>query len=136
LQQQYNGGPILNLVGNLQIQAFNPAFRWQHNLRVDWTSPGNMWGAGLSNRYYSGYVDQYTDGNGEQRHVGGYSLVDGYASVRPIKQLTVLFGVKNILNTSPPFTNASQNNFAAGYNALIADPLLRNFYLNVKYNFL
>jgi iron complex outermembrane recepter protein len=136
LQQQYNGGPILNLVGNLQIQAFNPAFRWQHNLRVDWASPGNMWGAGLSNRYYSGYIDQFTDGNGEQRHVGSYSLVDGYASVRPIKQLTVLFGVKNILNTSPPFTNASQNNFAADYNALIADPLLRNFYLNVKYNIL
>ena len=47
----------------------------------------------------------------------------------------MLFGIKNILNRNPPYTNASQNNFAAGYNALIADPLLRNFYVNLKYTF-
>ena len=54
-------------------------------------------------------------------------------SVKPITNLTVLFGIKNIFNTSPPYTNASQGNFASGYNALIADPLLRNFYVNLKY---
>jgi iron complex outermembrane recepter protein len=133
LEQQYNGGPTLNLVGNLQIQTLNPAFRWQHNVRVDWTSPDRMWGSGLSDRFYSGYVDEFPDGNGNLRHVGSYSLVDGYVSVKPIEKLTVLFGIKNIFNTSPPFTNASQNNFAAGYNALIADPLLRNFYINLRY---
>ncbi|MGD0491842.1 MAG: TonB-dependent receptor [Steroidobacteraceae bacterium] len=135
LEQQYNGGPELNLVGNLQIQTLNPAFRWQHNVRVDWTSPGKMWGGGLSDRFYSGYVDEFVDGSGNLRKVGSYSLVDGYASVKPIEQLTVLFGIKNLFNTSPPFTNASQNNFASGYNALIADPLLRNFYINLKYVF-
>ena len=135
LQQQYNGGPELNLVGNLQIQGLNPAFRWQHNVRVDWTSPGKIWGAGLSDRFWSGYVDEFTDGSGNLRHVGGYSLADGYVSMKPMEPLTVLFGIRNLFNTSPPFTNASQNNFAAGYNALIADPLLRNFYLNVKYTF-
>jgi iron complex outermembrane recepter protein len=136
LQQQYNGGPELNLVGNLQIQGLNPAFRWQHNVRVDWASPDKLLGAGLSDRFYSGYVDEFTDGSGNLRKVGSYSLVDGYASVRPMEQLTVLFGIKNILNTSPPFSNASQNNFASGYNALIADPLLRNFYINLKYKFM
>jgi iron complex outermembrane receptor protein len=135
LQQQYSGGPLLNLVGNLQIQGFNPAFRWQHNVRVDWTSPEKMWGSGLSDRFYSGYVDEFPDGNGNLRKVGSYSLVDGYVSVKPIEQLTVLFGIKNLFNTSPPFTNAPQNNFASGYNALIADPLLRNFYINLRYKF-
>jgi iron complex outermembrane receptor protein len=135
LEQQYNGGPTLNLVGNLQIQGLNPAFRWQQNARVDWSSPGKMWGGGLSDRFYTGYVDEFTDGSGNLRHVGSYNLVDGYASVKPMEQLTVLFGIKNILNRAPPFTNASQNNFASGYNALIADPLLRNFYINVKYTF-
>ena len=135
LQQQYTGGPELNLVGNLQIQDLNPAFRWTHYVTVDWTSPGKMWGGGLINRFYSGYVDEFADADGSLRHVGSYSLVDGYASVKPMQQLTVLFGVKNIFNTSPPYTNASQNNFAAGYNALIADPLLRNFYINLKYVF-
>jgi len=138
LEQQYTGSPAVNLVGNLQITQLNPAFRWQHNLRIDWTSPAQMWGGGLSNRFYSGYVDEFGTGpanTGPLRHVGSYSLVDGYASVKPVEKLTVLFGIKNILNTSPPFTNASQNNFAAGYNALIADPLLRNFYINLKYAF-
>jgi iron complex outermembrane recepter protein len=135
LQQQYNGGPELNLVGNLQIQTLNPAFRWQHNVRVDWTSPDKIWGSGLSDRFYSGYVDEFADGSGNLRHVDSYSLVDGYVSMKPMQQLTLLFGIKNLFNTSPPFTNASQNNFASGYNALIADPLLRNFYINVKYTF-
>jgi iron complex outermembrane recepter protein len=138
LQQQYTGGPTLNLVGNLKIGELNPAFRWQHNLRVDWTSPDKMWGGGVSNRFYSGYIDQFGTGPsnaGPKPTVGSYSLVDGYVSVKPMERLTVLFGIKNILNTSPPFTNASQNNFAAGYNALIADPLLRNFYVNLKYTF-
>jgi iron complex outermembrane receptor protein len=135
LEQQYNGGPLLNLVGNLQIQGLNPAFRWQHNVRVDWTSPDKVWGAGLSDRFFSGYIDEFPDGNGNQRHVGSYSLVDGLVSVKPIEPVTVLFGIKNIFNTSPPFTNAFQSNFAAGYNAYVADPLLRNFYVNVKYTF-
>jgi iron complex outermembrane receptor protein len=135
MEQQYTGGPFLNLVGDQVIGGINPAFRWQHNLRVDWTSQGKMWGAGLGNRFYSGYIDQSLDGNGNQRLVGAYSLIDGFASVRPIEKLTVLFGIKNLFNTSPPYTNAPQNNFASGYNALIADPLLRNFYINVKYTF-
>jgi iron complex outermembrane receptor protein len=138
LQQQYTGGPTLNLVGNLQIQQLNPAFRWQHNVRVDWTSPGKMWGGGLGDRFYSGYYDEFGSGPGNTGpvpKVGSYSLVDGYASVTPYEKLTVLFGIKNIFNTSPPLTNASQNNFTSGYNALIADPLLRNFYINLKYTF-
>ncbi|MGC1458825.1 MAG: TonB-dependent receptor [Steroidobacteraceae bacterium] len=134
-EQQYDNGPLLNLVGDLQIVELPPAYRWQHNLRVDWTSPGAMFGGGLSDRFYSTYIDEYPDGNGNQRTVGSYSLVDAYVSVKPIEKLTVLFGIKNLLDRSPPYTNASQNNFAAGYNALNSDPLLRNFYVNLKYIF-
>jgi len=138
LQQQYNGGPLINLVGALRISPQQPAYRWQHNLRVDWTSPNGIFGGGVSNRFYSRYIDEFGTGpdqTGPQRNVGSYSLVDTYVSVKPIGKLTVLFGIKNLFDTSPPFTNAQQNNFAAGYNALVADPLLRNFYINLKYTF-
>src|SRR6185312_3978871 len=101
----------------------------------DWTSPMGMWGAGLSNRFYSSYIDEFADGNGNQRTVGVYSRWDRYVSFKPIKPLAVLFGIKNLFDTSPPYTNAFQDNFASGYNQLVADPLLRNFYLNVKYDF-
>ena len=130
--QQYNGGPERNLVG--WFNHLPPAFRWQHDLRIDWTSPQSMWGAGLANRFYSTYIDQFADGSGNQRIVGSYSLVDIYASVKPIHNLTVLFGIKNVLDRNPPFTNASENNFTAGYNVLEVDPLMRNFYVNVKYD--
>jgi iron complex outermembrane receptor protein len=135
LEQQYNSGPDINLVGNLQIVLLQPAYRWQHNLRVDWVSPGDMFGGGLSNRFYSRYIDEYPDANGNQRTVGSYSLWDAYGVYKPTSKLAVLFGIKNLFDTSPPFTNAQQNNFAAGYNALVADPLLRNFYVNLKYKF-
>jgi iron complex outermembrane recepter protein len=138
LEQQYTGGPNINLVGNLGIVLLLPAYRWEHNLKVDWTSPAGMFGGGLNNRFYSTYTDEYGTGptnQGPPRTVGSYSLFDAYGVYRPTPKLAVLFGIKNLLNTSPPYTNAQQLNFAAGYNALVADPLLRNFYLNLKYTF-
>ena len=128
--QQYTGGPELNLVG--WFNTLEPAYRWQHNLRVDWTSPQNMWGAGLGNRYWTGYIDQYPDANGNQRMVGSYDVFDAYVPVKPIRQLTVLLGVKNLTDKNPPYTNANQGSFAAGYNALIVDATQRSVYLNVK----
>ena len=44
----------------------------------------------------------------------------------------MLFGIKNLTDRNPPYTNAFQGNFASGYNALIADPTQRSFYLNAK----
>ncbi len=133
LLQQYTGGPELNLVGWYNQNP--PAYRWQHNLRVDWTSPEHMWNAGVGDRFYSTYIDQFPDGAGNIRTVGSYSVWEGYVSVKPVESLTVLFGIKNLFDVSPPYTNAFQNNFASGYNALVVDPTQRSFYINVKYKF-
>ena len=67
--------------------------------------------------------------------MGSYSVWEGYVSVKPVESLTVLFGIKNLFDVSPPYTNAFQNNFASGYNALVVDPTQRSFYVNVKYKF-
>jgi iron complex outermembrane receptor protein len=138
--QQYTGGPALNLVGFNQGGILNPpGLRWQHELRIDWTSPAGMWGGGLSNRFYSSYIDEFEIGpsnSGPQRTVSAQSTWDAYATYKPIPSLTVLFGVQNLLNTNPPFTNATQSNFAAGYSAIFSNPLLRDFYLNLTYKFL
>jgi len=133
LVQQYNGGPLLNLVG--WYNELPPAYRWEHNLRVDWTSPGAMFGAGIGNRFYSKYIDEFPNGNNVQQDVGSYSLWEIYGSYKPISNVTVLLGIKNVFDRIPPYTNAYQGNFAAGYNSLNADPLLRNFYVNLKYTF-
>jgi iron complex outermembrane recepter protein len=135
--QQYNGGPVVNLVGWYQGgDLYQPAMRWEHELRVDWTSPEGQWGGGVNNRFYSSYIDEFgtlADNSGPQRMVGSYSTWEAYASYKPIRHLTVLFGIQNVLNTNPPYSNASQNNFAAGYDALFANPIGRDFYLNLKY---
>jgi iron complex outermembrane receptor protein len=140
LLQQYNGGPVLNLVGWYQGgNLYQPAMRWEHELRVDWSSPEGRWGGGLNNRFYSSYIDELGTGptnSGPQRNVGSYSTWDAYASYKPISSLTVLVGVQNVLNRDPPFSNASQNNFAAGYDALFANPIGRDFYVNLKYTLL
>jgi iron complex outermembrane recepter protein len=136
LAQQYTGGPELNLVGWYNENP--PAYRWQTNLRVDWTSPGTAWGAGLGERSWSGYIDQFESCifpatcTPAQRMVSGYMVLDGYVSWKPIHQLTVLFGIKNLTDRNPPYTNAFQGNFGSGYNALIVDPTQRNFYVNAK----
>jgi iron complex outermembrane receptor protein len=95
-----------------------------------------MFGAGISNRYMSHYQDEFNTGptqTGPTRMVGAYSTFNTYVSYRPIKSLTAMLGIQNLFDTNPPFTNASQGNFAAGYNSTLTNPLLRTFYLNLKY---
>ena len=133
--QNYPGGPQINLVGWYN-QGNEPAPRWQHIVRVDWTSPDGQWGAGLSNRFYSSYIDEFTIASGAQRIVGSQSTWDAYVSDKPVRGLRVLFGIRNLLNTNPPFTNSSQGNFSAGYNSLFSNPIMRDFYLNLTYRFL
>ena len=136
LAEQYTGGPNLNLVG--WYNELPPAYRWQQNLRLDWTSPQDAWGAGLGHRFWTGYIDQFEDCvfpatcTPSQRHVGSYGVFDGYISFKPMKQLSLLFGIKNLTDHNPPYTNAFQGNFASGYNSFIVDPTQRSFYLNAK----
>ena len=132
--QNYPGGPRINIVGWFD-QGNEPAPRWQHILRLDWTSPDGRWGAGLSNRFYSSYIDENPIASGAQRIVGSQSTWDAYVSDRPMRGLSVLFGIRNLFNTNPPFTNSSQGNFAAGYNSLFSNPIMRDFYLNLTYRF-
>jgi iron complex outermembrane receptor protein len=137
--QEYQYGPTLNLVGNEATSGYQPQFRWNHNVRVDWTSNESVFGAGLSNRFYSSYYDEngiLPDNSGPREKVGAYSIWNAYVSYKPIKQLTVMLGIQNILNTDPPFTNAvqSNSNFTAGYNNTLTNPLGRTISLNVKYD--
>ncbi|MGH8254870.1 MAG: TonB-dependent receptor plug domain-containing protein [Steroidobacteraceae bacterium] len=131
--QLYTGGPVLNLVGWYN-SGNQPALRWQHTLRVTWISPDGMWGAGVNNRLMSRYIDQLPDGNGNPRNVGTDSTWDVYGSYKPIRQLTVLLGIRNLLNKNPPFSN-QLGNWPTGYNPVYSNPLLRTFYINLKYKF-
>ena len=131
--QQYTGGPQVDLLGWFN-SGTQPVIRWQHSLMLHWTNPGGNWGAGITNRYFSPYIDEYPDGAGNQVKVASQSTWDVYASYKPIHPLTVLLGIRNVLNSNPPFSNENAN-FLAGYNSNLSSPLLRTFYADLKYQF-
>jgi iron complex outermembrane receptor protein len=135
LLTEYTGAAPVNLVGWFDQGQF-PAIRWQHNLTVNWASPGGMWGAGLENQFFSKYIDEFGTGPtnaGPDRNVSSQSTWNTYASFKPIPNLTVLFGIQNLLNATPPFSNQLDYNFAAGYSSIFSNPIMRAFYLNLKY---
>jgi iron complex outermembrane recepter protein len=136
LIQEYQSGPELNLVGQFN-EGNQPAIRWQYLLSLDWTSNTERWGAGLQNRFLSRYADEFSDVVGvstDPRQVGTYSIWNGYLSFKPIDPLTLLFGIRNLFDTTPPFSNQTLN-WQAGYNPLFSDPSGRTFYGTLKFQF-
>jgi iron complex outermembrane recepter protein len=140
--QTYTGGPALDLTGQWN-EGFQPVVRWQHLLAVDWTS--GIWSAGLSNHFLSSYKD-YAYDNGVPYNstspqtgvarptVSSYSTWNIYGSVKPIQSLTVLVGIRNLLDTNPPFSN-QEADWQASMNPRLSDPTGRAFYGKVKYEF-
>lgn len=129
--QEYTGAPWITLDRQFN-QGNQPVIGWQHLFTVDWTQ--GAWGAGLSNKYISSYTDEFLDANGNQLTVSAYSIWNGYVSWKPIKPLKVLVGIRNLFDTSPSFSNQTQN-WQAGYNPLFSDPTGRAFYTKLTYVF-
>jgi iron complex outermembrane receptor protein len=135
--QEYQGGPEVNLDG-VYNQGNEPVIKWQDLLTIDWTL-GN-WGAGLSNKIVSSYVDEnllnhiIPTNPAITRDVGTYSIWDGYVSWKPIAPLSLVFGIRNLLNTDPPFSNQTAD-WQSEYNPRYSDAEGRTFYTRIKYQF-
>ena len=129
--QEYQGAPWLNLRG--QFNGGNqPVITWQHLLTLDWANQN--WGAGISQHFMSGYIDEYADANGNTTKVGAYSTWNTYASWKPLPNMTFLVGVRNVFNTNPSFSNQTQN-WQAGYNPVFSDPTGRAYYAKYTIDF-
>jgi iron complex outermembrane recepter protein len=129
--EEYPGGPQLSLAGQFN-QGNQPVIRWQHFITLDWTYAN--WGAGLNNHFTEHYHDYALDAAGNLLTVGNYSLWNTYVSYKPIPALKLLFGINNLLDTNPPFSNQEQN-WQAGYNPIFSSPLGRTFYGRITFNF-
>ena len=103
------------------------------------------WTGMFHQMYRGGYVDQVLPGvaNGTIKPVNRNPKVDAYqtyhlsVTYRGIKNVTLIAGIKNILNTDPPFSVAYDSNSGAGssWEPRIADPRGRSFTLRVDYRF-
>jgi len=124
--QAYKGAAWQNIRGDYS-GGYEPVLAWQDLLTLDWTR--GDWGAGVSNHYESGYKDQ----NAGHR-VGSYTLWNGYASWKATKNVSLLVGVRNLLNKSPSFSNQTDE-WQEGYNPVFGDPIGRAFYGKVTLDF-
>jgi iron complex outermembrane receptor protein len=119
--------------------------RWKHSAFValsdgDWTTT-------LRQQYTGGYAGYVPPGiasgaaastatNYDPR-VESYTLYHASIQYTGIKNTSVILGVKNLMNTNPPFANSYDTNTGSGssWEPRVADPRGRSFVVSVDYKF-
>jgi iron complex outermembrane receptor protein len=124
--QREEGGEYIHNVG-VYADA-SPIFRWQHNLAFNWSLAS--WSVTLVNLYRSGYLDQTPP-----HTVASYSIYDLSVAWTGVKNLTLLAGVHNIMDTDPPRSN-QVTTFQRGYDPRFTDPRGRTWIFRVAYKFI
>ena len=127
--------PYVETVG--QWDTRNLFVRWKHQLSL--TYDRGPWSSTLSQSFTDGYKDQLPAGAvpaGFNPDVASYTTYNLSATYSAIKNLTLTGGIKNLFNTTPPFT-AHNLDFAAGagWDPRVADPRMRAFTLRATYKF-
>ncbi|MEH0167599.1 TonB-dependent receptor [Paucibacter sp. JuS9] len=135
-EQTGYGDPYISNLGKFVTRGV--VQRWRHRLTLDWER--GPFSLALSNHYMSGYEDQNSaiDTNtgtvvGANR-VKAYSLWDLSGAWQASDSLTLRAGVKNLGDTSPPFSNQAYF-FISGYDPSYTDPRGRAFYVSAQYRF-
>jgi len=112
--------------------------RWRHYAYLDWKLA--PWNLTLAEQYQSHYDDILGNRSGAQpRKVSAYSVLHFSSSYTGLfdKNLRVTFGIRNLLDTKPPYTNAGGvNYFQAGYDPGYVDPRGRTYLLSATYKFM
>lgn len=130
-----------NLVGMYE-RYFNLPIKWKHTLGFAW-SKGD-WAHSLTQVYRGGYDDWKPPGiaNGSYTPVNWSGKVDEYITYNysltwvGIDQFKVILGVRNLLNTDPPFTvRYLDDGDGAAWEARVADPRGRSYNLNFEFKF-
>lgn len=117
--------------------------RWHHYLALDWKM--GPWSAGVAQNYQRGYADipgSFEDPTDPaytgpvHARVGSYITYDFHGAYTGFKNTKLVFGVRNLFNTDPPYTNAGgQSFFQSGYDPGYVDPRGRFFYASLAYTF-
>ena len=133
--------------GGSEIAVFSRAgdlgLRWKH--AASFTYSQGDWSGTLSQLYRSAYKDAVLPGvaNGSvsppnlNPTVDSYTLYNVSTTYTGLKNLSLTFGIKNLLDKDPPFTAAYDTNTGAGssWEPRVADPRGRSFTFLISYNF-
>ena len=114
--------------------------RWKHYAFLNWNV--GPWSTTFAQNYQGDYKDlpgtfeDPTDPAFSPRTVERYVTYDLQTVYSGIKNLTLTFGLKNVFDEDPPYTNAGgQVYFQGGYDPGYADPRGRFVYGRVNYKF-
>ncbi|MEF9978528.1 MAG: TonB-dependent receptor [Thermomonas sp.] len=129
-----------DLVGQYE-RYFNLPIQWKHTLGFAWKR--GDWAHTLTQVYRDGYKDYQPGGivNGYRPpnwnpKVDSYTTYNYSVSWTGIDKLKATVGIRNLLNTDPPFTlRYLDDGDGAGWEARIADPRGRSLNLLVEYAF-
>jgi iron complex outermembrane recepter protein len=117
---------------------------WRHNLSVTYTK--GDWSGSLSQRHASSYLDNLTYAGLTSgavaapdyvRRVPSYTLYNTSLTYNGFEGFRVTAGVRNLLDTQPPFTLAYDSDTGSGssWEPRVADPRGRSFTLQLEYAF-
>jgi iron complex outermembrane receptor protein len=112
--------------------SFGVISRYRQYAQLNWNY--GAWGSTLANTYQSGYWEycNETDSSGcDTRRVNAYTVWDLQGRYTGFANLTLTLGIRNVLDTTPPLTNANSNGTDPSY----ADPRGRMFYGAFRYVF-
>lgn len=119
--------------------------KWKYTASVSYKK--GKWTGRVSQLYRAGYMDYVPPGilsgaylpfaTEYNPKVGEYITYNVSLTYRYNKDLTVVAGIKNLLNEDPPFSIAHDTNTGAGssWEPRVADPRGRAFTLSVEYKF-
>jgi iron complex outermembrane receptor protein len=117
--------------------------KWKHNAYVSYAA--GTWGISLTQIFRDGYKNQVLPGvlagtfnpSDDVSRVGHYILYNLSVNYTGIEHMRFVFGVKNLLNTKPPFAISYDSNNGTGsdWEPRVADPRMRSFNLLVELKF-
>jgi iron complex outermembrane recepter protein len=117
---------------------------WKYTAAVSYRK--GKWSGRLAQVFRDGYIDYVAPGVEDgtvvppnwKPNVDEYIIYNASVTYRVNKDLTVIAGIKNLLNQDPPFAVAYDTNTGAGssWEPRVADPRGRSFTLSVEYKFL
>jgi iron complex outermembrane receptor protein len=127
-----------SLIGRFTY-AGDIGLKWKHNAFITWANEDVTFS--LSQIYRDGYRNNALPASATRPDynpmVDSYFLYNFAATVRVQKGLTATFGIRNILNTDPPFAITYDSNTGAGssWEPRVADPRGRSFTFQVEARF-
>lgn len=136
------GGELSHKVGTVVDGAGNPVLgadqggvvlRWKHVLSGTWSK--GPWAITLTQNYSSRYETGRRQVDDVRNFIGAQSLYDTNISYKPLKELTLNFGVRNLFDKQPGVFVPVSNQFQSGYDINQYDPRGRFIYASAGYTF-